>query len=249
MRALGGGATFFVALGAVQLTGGWIFRVSASRWPLASLYGGVGVVFASLLASLVTGDVRDKILRTGFHRRDELLTRDLVASSLAGLVTFRMLGGRFLALLPSDCANVGAFHSPRGVLEATLDYADVKNRGKVEGAGRAFGCHTCGRRSNSRNKLRYIADHQPPVKFVLRENARFVNRYLLKGIRAPVRQHFYPQCNECSLKQSKIVRKDMAGTRSALVYHFRSVRPYHLTGAFVGLWWWWYVDDGKAMVF
>ena len=91
-------------------------------------------------------------------------------------------------------------------------------------AGKIVGCHTCGTRS-----AEYIADHQPPLKFVKRENAKFWRKYFL----GPISQDFYPQCKACSLVQSQVVR--MEPSKRPLNYHWTTIRAHQFTGLAIGL--------------
>lgn len=158
-------------------------------------------------------------------------TRHLAAATVGGLLLFRCLGGRALSFSPSDVRSVGAF--ARRSLPATMAYATDAQRKALAGFGRLHGCHTCGTKrppllpspaAKAAGSL-WIADHQPPLKYVRRRNARLWRR-LVRA--APVAQRFYPQCGACSTLQSRAVKSRHF---PSMVTHRLVLRPYHLTGA------------------
>lgn len=64
-----------------------------------------------------------------------------------GLLTFKLLGGRFWSVAPSSYVHLGSFARPRWFsLPATLDYATETQRQILQRMGRLAGCHTCGTR-------------------------------------------------------------------------------------------------------
>nr|CCA25508.1 conserved hypothetical protein [Albugo laibachii Nc14] len=77
---------------------------------------------------------------------------------MMGFAIFRILGGRMLAIAPSDYRFLGAFHRTESSASATQMYAGDKMRLMMQSFGRKTGCHTCG---NRRHSL-YHADHMPP---------------------------------------------------------------------------------------
>lgn len=46
-----------------------------------------------------------------------------------------------------------------------------------------------------------------------------------------ISQRFYPQCSNCSIKQSHAVRMN----KQVLVFHFGSPKAHHTSGLFVGI--------------
>jgi hypothetical protein len=64
-----------------------------------------------------------------------------------GLLTFKLLGGRFWSVAPSSYVHLGSFARPRLFsLKASPDYATDAQRLAMQRMGRLAGCHTCGTR-------------------------------------------------------------------------------------------------------
>ena len=64
-----------------------------------------------------------------------------------GMLTFKLLGGRFWSVAPSSYVHLGSFARPRvASLRATSDYASEAQRLALQRMGRLAGCHTCGTR-------------------------------------------------------------------------------------------------------
>lgn len=82
---------------------------------------------------------------------------------MMGFIIFRVLGGRMLAIAPSDYRFLGAFHRFESSASATQMYAGDKIRLMMQSFGRRTGCHTCGSRRHSL----YHADHMPPNEWDL----------------------------------------------------------------------------------
>ena len=86
----------------------------------------------------------------------------------------------------------------------------------------------------------WVADHMPPVKYVLQRNQALWRRVT----RTPVAQRFYPQCSACSLVQSAAVRSRRAAV-SVVSHHAGGPcnvrgpggtwRLYHATGGALAL--------------
>ena len=175
---------------------------------------------------------------------------DLAIDAALGLLAFWALGGRLLAVLPSDLRYPGARAAasiPTG--RVSRDYADPAARGELRAIFTRFGCHSCGRRTGPS-----VADHQPPNKIVYGGAAEAGSReeawwrrnaagpqgwlsWLGRGPRmagkAKLKQRFYPQCVPCSLKQADAMRR----SARRLVMHRarRWLEPHDLAGALVGL--------------
>jgi hypothetical protein len=175
------------------------------------------------------------------------------SSVLLGGACFTALGGRFWALSPSSLSTLGAYaNTAQASLPATLAYASGAERTAIQQFGRRFGCHTCGARPwllRGRTRLRYHADHMPPLAEV-----KVMNRQLWRRVlSAPVQQRFYPQCSSCSSKQGRLLAERTALARklgsprltfrgavstSAAVFHAPSLRrPPHAVGAVLAVAW------------
>ena len=148
--------------------------------------------------------------------------------SLCCVALFRLLGGRFAAVLPSDYCRPGAYaDAARGSLPATFAYANGPDRAATAAFGRIFGCHTCGVRTPPRGSTGHSgfhADHAPPRKWAKQANARWWRRLL----RRPVSQRFYPQCKDCSNVQGSLLSQ---GKRQLKLHFLSAFRPHHLAGA------------------
>lgn len=121
----------------------------------------------------------------------------LPQSCALGLLSFKLLGGRFWAIAPSSYTHIGSF--ARVSIPATEKYATQKQRALLTKTGKMWGCHTCGTRIAFGRSV--IADHQPPKAVAAQMNRAFWRK--VAGIKAKYR--FYPQCTCCSQKQGSIL--------------------------------------------
>jgi hypothetical protein len=126
-----------------------------------------------------------------------IIIHSLPNSCALGLLSFKLLGGRYWAIAPSSYTHVGSF--ARSSIPATDKYATQAQRSALMRLGRVCGCHTCGARIMFGRGV--IADHQPP-KAVARQLNRNSWRKVL-GMEAKFR--FYPQCVDCSQIQGSIL--------------------------------------------
>ncbi|KAG9416684.1 hypothetical protein AC1031_001064 [Aphanomyces cochlioides] len=234
LDALGGGIIFFGGVSLTQLAM-YVSRVSASTPIVPTVVGAVGVTASSILVGAFCLRSREpwasseSILDYLREVPAKLFFMDptpvqMTAAAATGLLLFRLLGGRFHAIAPSDFRHPGAFAHSRISLPATLEYADGSARAVIQSLGRLYGCHTCGVRKAT---SKFHADHQPPVMVAKADNARLWNR-LIAG---PVVQRYYPQCDACSNIQGAQVKKNA----QKLKLHLMSVRPYHATGLWMVL--------------
>ena len=161
-------------------------------------------------------------------------------SCALGLLSFKLLGGRFWAIAPSSYTHVGSF--ARASIPATENYATQAQRSILMRIGRRCGCHTCGTRILFGRSV--IADHQPP-KAVARQLASNFGWRKILGKEPTFR--FYPQCVDCSQVQGSILsaaaRKishwwnpiNLAGSGGGRAAHCHGLRfrLNHLAGAAV----------------
>lgn len=99
------------------------------------------------------------------------LTSHYTRITLLGLLTYRvLLNSRFMSVAPSSFTNLGAF-AKKGI-PATLEYATGKERRTIQMLGKDFGCHTCG----VKGRVKFNADHMPPLSIVKRENMKFLRK-------------------------------------------------------------------------
>jgi hypothetical protein len=168
-------------------------------------------------------------------------------SCVVGLLTFKLLGGRFWAIAPSSITNLGSF--TRWSIPCTEQYATKPQRALLERMGRRWGCHTCGSRMlGSKNSFRFVGDHMPPKSVAAQLNNTWWRRV---GLWRKVKYRFYPQCANCSNTQGAILSKasiNLADHLPAFVRasklqnagagqmaHFHGLRPRlnHLAGGLV----------------
>eukprot|EP00539_Tryblionella_compressa_P001885 CAMPEP_0178741042 /NCGR_PEP_ID=MMETSP0744-20121128/4914_1 /TAXON_ID=913974 /ORGANISM="Nitzschia punctata, Strain CCMP561" /LENGTH=252 /DNA_ID=CAMNT_0020393859 /DNA_START=42 /DNA_END=800 /DNA_ORIENTATION=+ len=124
---------------------------------------------------------------------------------LLGLLTFKLLGGRFWAVSPSSYTHMGSF--ARWSIPCTEKYATANQRAMIEQMGRKWGCHTCGSRmlnAPADKSFRFVGDHMPPKSVAEQMNASWLRRL---GILPKVQFRFYPQCTSCSSTQGSILSK------------------------------------------
>ena len=167
----------------------------------------------------------------------------LVFRCVLGLLSFKLLGGRFWGVAPSSYTNLGSF--ARWSLPATERYATPSQRVTVERLGRWVGCHTCGSHMLFRpatKTLRFHGDHMPPKAVAQQMNQRLWRRLL----RRSVKFRFYPQCVDCSNVQGGIlslaktaasnnnnINLAAAGGGRMAKFHGLRFRPCHWAGGVI----------------
>jgi hypothetical protein len=237
---------------------GSALRISCAT-PVAGPLGGLlGVGFASALAgqaSLKAQRVRAEGLGRGLLDPGALWKgvrrQDIVADAVLGIAAFRVMGGRFRSVMPSDLTKVGAL-ARESMPAAGMQYATDEKRRELARFFRRDGCHHCGTRHGP-----VVGDHMPPNKHVAEaaDAARRRTRWGWLGVTAlqrskaarrvagamgvplgPPLQRYYPQCRPCSQKQAAAVRNN----RSHLVFHEVLHRggastAWHYAGVLVGL--------------
>lgn len=258
-QAIVSATAFSAGLGLTQLSG-YALRVSCATPGLSSCMGAVGVGLASCMASLASQHCRNSFEPAKRRRSIQLNLEDLCRDMLVGMVAFRLMGGVYRNLLPSDVRTVGACarESIPVPLRSSFDPSNPQYAGPVQKAElmrmyRRDGCHHCGKRRGSK----VIGDHQPPTKVtaamvvptllevaerVVAHNGfaklaseilggpNVVRRLSTGNGSGKVVQRFYPQCQACCTKQALAVRMD----RQALVLH-RGASDWWFVGALVGL--------------
>lgn len=166
-------------------------------------------------------------------------------SCAIGLLSFRILGGRFWAVAPSSYTHLGSY--ARRSLPATENYATRLQRRQLERLGRRWGCHTCGSKGGWRlppqNVCNFVGDHMPPKSVAAQMNKVWWRRLLLCSSR-PVQYRFYPQCVSCSSKQGSLLSaatsrnvRNLAGVGGGQQSYFHGWQPrlYHGTGMALGV--------------
>lgn len=210
---------------------GSALRISCAS-PVVNTLGGVaGVGFASAIAgqaSLICAAAYRKKpnhLQGFLDNMPSPEAKDVGLDMLLGIVAFKVVGGSFRTIMPSDLTKVGAI-ARESIPAAGMQYAGEEKRKELIRMFRRDGCHHCGT-----TKGPVIGDHMPPNKHVVQKtealavrvvdrmfrNTTFRNVMHTLGIRplSDIKQRYYPQCVRCSQKQAAAVRND----RSHRVFH------------------------------
>mmetsp|Transcript_8676 Transcript_8676/g.21688 ORF Transcript_8676/g.21688 Transcript_8676/m.21688 type:complete len:571 (+) Transcript_8676:724-2436(+) len=264
---IGGSALAYnVGLGIFQLVGlGMRVSCNSSLW--GPCLGCLGVGVASALAGHASRRVH-KGLASGRPLANELLAvppwqgwqmEQALMDALVGMSAFKVLGGQFRRIMPSDLRYPGAF--AKGSMPTTRSAKDDSTAYLQHGPTRVHlekmlikdGCHSCGKRGGGLH-----ADHMPPNKLYKEAKAQaerrasqphrvYLNkaagklpkplrdraRELMIGLfdSAPPGQHFYPHCTSCSNKQGQLLAN---GSRGPLVWHRLGVPPGSMPGILAG---------------
>jgi hypothetical protein len=226
--AVGGGAFLACHHGGQVVQG--VMGMSCATPVLPSILG-LGTVGLACYATQRAIMVVNPDRKTNYSQSRSL---SLVAS---GVVLYPLLGGHFDKVAPSDYNRLGVFSRSWASLPASLKYANSGEKKRLNRLGRLCGCHTCG----TRLPASYIADHQPPVKFVKADNAKWWRKALPF---LQVTQRFFPQCSSCSTVQSSTVRLG----RTKFKYNFLSLRAFHGVGlALAVMFYPFKLDDSSTM--
>ena len=237
-------------LGLIQMIGAGL-RVSCKTRILGPCLGAVGVAMASALSGQATRHLRSQMeqgknpieaFKTPFWKGAEL--EEVLIDALSGMVLFKLSGGAFRRLMPSDLRAPGA-HAFSSVPVSAADYASESQKSQLTRIFKRDGCHHCGTKRGP-----VIGDHIPPTKLVTEVRKEAVSLedlpYLLRQIRlffikdADMKQAYFAQCQRCSLSQAALMRRYSGASggklrRSALVMHGLMIQPGLLPGIIVGL--------------
>jgi hypothetical protein len=250
-------SAYTVGLAVAQGVGSAL-RISCATPVLGTVGGIAGVGFASVAAGQASVMCASAYSRKpkdidGYVRILEqtvasLNVQSMVVDVLLGVSAFKIVGGSFRAIMPSDLTKVGAL-AKESIPAAGMQYATDEKRRELIRMFRRDGCHHCG---NKRGMV--IGDHMPPNKHVIQKteaaltqvvdrmykNSMFRNTMGALGLRplSDIKQRYYPQCVTCSQKQAAAVRND----RSHRVFHRvlhaggrgSGSTAWHYVGVFVG---------------
>lgn len=232
---------------------GSALRISCASPVIGSLAGMAGVGLASAVAGQASL-ICSKAYYTSPKKLDGYMmaVEKVIASFdvqralvdvILGVTAFKIVGGSFRTVMPSDLSKVGAI-AKESIPAAGMQYATDEKRRELIRMFRRDGCHHCGS-----TKGMVIGDHMPPNKHVIQKteailtqavdrlyrNAGFRRMMQSLGMRplSDVKQRYFPQCVSCSQKQSAAVRND----RSCRVFH----RVLHGGGKgtgwhYIGIW-------------
>ena len=232
---------------------GSILRISCSTPVFGPLGGLLGVGLASAMAGQATikcqrvqsEGLRRGLLDPGSIFRGQLRPEDLIADAVLGIAFFRVMGGRFRSVMPSDLTQIGAI-AKESMPAAGMQYATDEKRRELHRFFKRDGCHHCGTRRGP-----VVGDHMPPNKHVQEVINASRRRFLGSALKyksvqramaalgmptGPPLQRYYPQCKGCSQSQAAAVRNG----RSHLVFHEVLHRggqstAWHYAGVVVGL--------------
>lgn len=262
--AVAGYVTFGASLALSTLTQLKLGISTGSRPPIPSIAGILSVGLASLASHHVaiqsyinlSGDNRERIDRENKMRKftfnaikDDSISfeymnvpKHAIRVCTVGLVTFKLLGGRFWSISPSSYTSLGSF--ARFSIPASENYATQFQRQQIERIGSLWGCHTCGNRAvfQLKGNVKFHADHIPPISVAKQMNSRLWRRLF----HIQVKHRFYPQCVKCSNEQGGILRQATsalqtnpkinlwkAGAGSLACFHGNRFRLFHFAGAVI----------------
>ena len=165
-----GGVTFSLCLGALQTGIFRPLRITSNLRPIGSVCGGISLFISGSTASLVflssilllkeVNDSSIKALADKLHSADPIGTRpisilacykDVPLYGFASLVVFKLLGGKFRSVLPSNLFHPGAFargyipakgqsYASNTVKQKLTSFGEFYAQGEVEGEkGRVWG--------------------------------------------------------------------------------------------------------------
>ena len=205
-------------------------------WAFGVATVGVASIASQYAAIHTYNIVRDSNLRKKYRGQSEFFINDKTfgldlnnSHSLrvcaAGMIGFKILGGRFWAIAPSSYTNLGSF-ARFSIPANSSGYASSAQRRTIERIGRMAGCHTCGSRMlidrSKSSSVNFIADHMPPNAAVKQMNERWFRRMVGRT----KSQSFYPQCVKCSNKQGGILAAAVNKLNaSSTPVFFRGRRP------------------------
>ncbi|KNC82221.1 hypothetical protein SARC_05488 [Sphaeroforma arctica JP610] len=176
----------------------------------ASSCGFLAVLIGGSVSSLLAIELRNRVILEldsdtsvlpSYSFKNRKSTDKLLLCGMLSTVMFRLFGGRFINIIPSNVATRGAYANIMQSLPASSSkYATANERKLITKLGQAYGCHTCGAKSGS---TIFHADHQPP-------NA---HKWFWQT------QRFYAQCQNCSGKQGASIGSKTV--RSITHFNFR----------------------------
>lgn len=273
IHALASGLAFTAGLWGTQFAG-IACRVSCANPILGPSMGMVGIGVSSAMAGQASLRCQH-YFRTGQHpfsgQPAALLRRhDLLLDACMGVILYKLMGGRFRNLMPSDLFKPGSL--ARGSLPAPgAQYASEMFRDELKILMRRDGCHHCGK-----TKGKTIGDHIPPNKLA-HGSRKEVQSQLKKalgvasrkrpvakgagkgskwwpvpaikqklGLTPPpkVAQRYFPQCLTCCQKQSAAVKAN----KRTLVAHNGGARPWYYAGVLIGMRYFHSPAGGSAML-
>ena len=206
--------SFFCNLALAQ-GAGRIIRVSCATPVVGPVLGGLAVAAASAASAQTSFTVRRLCEEDGRLERIELISRErALFYALFGLVAYKVLGGTFRNVMPSNVTRPGA-HARSSIPARGIKYANDVESGLIKDLFKRYGCHHCG---NKRGPT--IADHMPANMIAKQAMTRnFFSKFFWR--QKPIAQRLYPQCLSCSKIQSSALRHG----NQPLVFHYHRGFP------------------------
>lgn len=155
-----------------------------------------------------------------------LYRKENLVQAAVGLVAFKVLGGKFRNLMPSDVRYPGAL-ARVSIPARGISYANDVQKAIVADLFKQFGCHHCGKRTGES-----ISDHMPPNVIVHGPRKLLINSKNLQKTDEAAGQRFYPQCRDCIKLQSTALRH--GGRRLVLHWKRGWPEPFYYSGFFLG---------------
>eukprot|EP01025_Chloroclados_australasicus_P046835 TRINITY_DN5178_c0_g3_i3.p1 TRINITY_DN5178_c0_g3~~TRINITY_DN5178_c0_g3_i3.p1 ORF type:complete len:312 (-),score=15.08 TRINITY_DN5178_c0_g3_i3:632-1567(-) len=241
VQCLSSGLGFTAGIATVQVLG-VATRVSCATPVIGPISGVIGVGLASAVAGQVSFAVEQCMNGNSFswdNPYQNVRGKDLFWDALCGIVIFKIAGGQFRNVLPSDVIKPGAM-AVESLPAKGKEYVTGTQKLELQRLYKKYGCHHCGSKAGAP-----IGDHMPCNKHVwggANEPPKYktitnpVHKWVRQSLGMPVappEQRYFPQCRTCSNIQSAVVR---ANKRTKLILHLGSAyNPQQLTGMVVGL--------------
>ena len=224
---------------------GMALRVSTATPVLGPAGGVMGVGIASALAGQAALAARAynkdgfKAIADARAWKKRFRQEDILIDATLGIALFKIMGGRFRTVMPSNVTKIGA--AVRSSVPAPgVEYASAARKIELKTYFRTTGCHHCGSRVGS-----VVGDHMPPNHHVRLHQSQkpWARSPLLKWVAnalniptGPPRQRYYPQCLNCSSLQSSAVRNGKTRLVFHEVFHRGGVSSaWHAAGVILGL--------------
>lgn len=206
--------SFFCNLALAQ-GAGRLIGVSCATPVLGPALGGLAVAAASAASAQISFSVRKMCTNGGKLDKLEPLSREsAVFYAVFGLVAFKVLGGRYRNVMPSNLIRPGAL-ARSSIPSRGRNYANEVEAGLIKDLYKRYGCHHCGSTHGES-----IADHMPANLMAKRAMFKGFLRRLFPREKA-IRQRLYPQCTSCMKLQSAALRHG----KPSLVFHYHRGFP------------------------
>jgi RHS repeat-associated protein len=213
-----GGLTFGVGL-ALGTTGMYALGVSSATPILSSLFGAATVALSGVAAGQTSRLANNVLSGRAWHEGLGRM-KDMGVDAALSITFFRLFGGRFNRLAPSDVRYRGAFAQESVPADPRNPNKYIRQMGTkaqqfLQWIGNVRGCQHCGTRVPGGPHNVWIGDHIPMIS---------------QG--NPV--ELLPQCDACRNIQSQVARG--VGNKSPLINHWQVWRLYKAWAPLWTLW-------------